>query len=252
MNRYRRGLIVVIIVLCTIIIGRIIEDKKIYGSNQLVEALSVTTFKIECAELNLSGEYMPKYMTKDEMKVVVEMVAQYLGIENYEESFEEIEDRVTFTIDKKASAAHTHIQLVEKTEHLDQGTFIARNYLTVNIKLSNQCNSIGYFENQLSKLYEDLEIQPSKGLIVTATQQGIVSEQEAKDVMLDIIQALNGEIREIYMDDEYHSAYGYSKFMKDFVISKGEKVNMDLAVTYNEEENTTYLYAATPVITSEY
>ena len=40
--------------------------------------------------------------------------------------------------------------------------------------------------------------------------------------------------------------------MKDFVVSKGEKVNMDLAVTYNEEENKTYLYAATPVITLEY
>lgn len=252
MNAYRRGLIISIIIISIIIVGRVIQEKKSYGSDQLVEALSMTTFTIESAEVNMSGEYIPRYLTKDEMKVIVEMIANNLGIENFEESYEEKDESATFVIEKKAATAHTRIELFEKTEQVEAGTYIARNYLSVSIKLSDKCQSISYFENLVLKLFEDLNIQPTKGLNVIASQEGIISNDEASALMVDIIQALNGEIRGIYLDDEYHSAYGYSKHMKEFVLSKGEKVNMDLAVTYDEKNNKTNLYAATPVITLEY
>lgn len=252
MNAYRRGLIISIIIISTIIVSRVIEEKKSYGSDQLVEALNMTTFTIESAEINMSGEYMPRYMTEDEMRVMAVMIANNLGLENYEGNFQENEERSTFTIEKKAAAAYTRIELIEKTEMVEAGTFLARNYLTVTIKLFDKCHSISYFENQIAKLFSDLKIVPTKGLTVTAIHDGIVSDEDAKAVMVDVIKALNGEIRDIYIDDSYHSAYGYTKYMKDFVISKGEKVNMDLAVTYDEEKNKTNLYAATPVITLEY
>jgi len=252
MKAYRKALIISIIMISVIIVNRMIEEKKSYGSDQLVEALSMTAFTIESAEMNISGEYMPRYMTKDEMRVIAVMIADQLGIKNYEEIFQENENRITYTLEKKATAAYTRIELIEKTDMVDAGTYIARNYLTVTIKLFDKCHSISYFENQVTKLFADLKIVPTKGLNVTATHNGIISDEAAKAVMIDIIKALNGEIRGVYIDDSYQSAYGYTKHMKDFVISKGEKVNMDLAVTYDEEKNKTNLYAATPVITIDY
>lgn len=252
MNAYRRGLIISIIVISIIIAGRVLEEQKSYGSDQFVEALNRTTFTIESAEINLFGEYIPKYMTKNEMEIMVKMIGDRIGIKDYNEHLIEDENSITYQLDKEAIAANTHIKMVEKTELVEAGTYIARNYLSVNIKLFDKCHSISYFDNLTSKAFAELDIEPSKTLNIVASCKGKMTDEEAKQIMIEVIKSMNGEVRSIYINDAYLTAYGYSKSMKDYVMSKGEKINMDLAVTYDEENNETFLYAATPVITLDY
>jgi hypothetical protein len=239
-------------VISLILIDNVIDEDLVYGGEELVEAFGNTEFRIEDTELNVWGEYIPQYMTKEEMSMVVEGVAFKLGIENYHADFVDVKDKKVYTIEKSSNDAHTKIELVEIVENIDNGTFKARNYLTVNIKLYNKCKSIGYFEDEINKIYSDMEMIATKGLIITASQLGEISDENAKMVMEDIVEALKGEVKSMVSIQELKSAYGYSKYMDDYVVSNGEKINMDLAMTYNEIENKTIFYVATPVITFEY
>lgn len=252
MRIYRKILIVVILFLGLILADRVFTENIKYGGEELVEAFGNTKFRIEDTELNVWGEYIPKYMKKEEMAEVVENVALKLGIKEYHEDFVDVKDKKVYTIEKSSKDAHTKIQLVEIVESTDNGTFKARNYLTISIKLYDKYKSIGYYENRLVKLYDQMEIVPTKGLIITASQYGEVSIEVAQEVMEGIVLALKGEVKSIVALDEVNSVYGYSKYMEDFVVANGERINMDLAISYNEKEEKTYLYVATPVITFEY
>ncbi|PKM51555.1 MAG: hypothetical protein CVV02_06365 [Firmicutes bacterium HGW-Firmicutes-7] len=252
MRIYRKILIVVILLTSLIITDKIIKDNTTYGGKDLVEAFGNTQFRIENTELNIWGEYIPKYMVKEEMCKVVEEVALKLGIENYHEDYVDVKDKKVYTIEKSSKDAHTKIQLVEIVEGTEDGTFKARNYLTVNIKLYNKYKSVGYFEKKLGKLYDEMDIVATKGLIITASQHGEISQAVAEEVMESMVYALKGEIKSIVEQEQLKSAYAYSKYMEDYVVTNGEKINMDLAITYNEIEEKTYFYVATPVITFEY
>lgn len=241
---------IVIVVGIIMVNGFKVSDRQ--GNRKFVQAFSTTTFQIEEAELNIWGEYIPKYMQKVEMAAVVHAMALKLGILDYTATMEETNEKRTYTATKIGADADTRIQLVETIKSLENDTFSAKNYLIVNIALKNKCESVTYFEESLYHYFKELEIMPTTGLTITASKQGQISDIVAQDVMTDLIQALSGEVKSIYLEDELKTAYGYTNILEDYITSGGEKINMDLAVTYNEIEDKTYLYGAIPVITFEY
>lgn len=252
MSKYQKTAIISVLFICIIAAIRIIDNNIIYNGSKFVEAFNTTSFEIKESQLNIWGEYIPKYMTMDDMINMGQKIANEIGIDDYEENSEDNELKKIYTIEKKSVDASTKIQITETIELLENGIYKPKNYISVNLTLYNKCSSIGYFEKNLTKVFERLMINPVKGIIITAAREGRVSELAAREIMEDLIRLLGGEVREIIIDNNLKTAYGYSGHMKDYVISKGDKINMDLAITYNEIEEKTYLYAGIPVITFEY
>lgn len=251
-NAYKKLLAYILVIVIGIMLVRGIKVKDIDGSRKFVEAFSETAFKVEAAELNIWGEYMPKYMQMDDMGVVVNEIATGLGVQGVTPVLEQSETKKTYTLIKTSLDATTKIQFVETITPLDNKTYQAKNYLVVNIVLHNKCQSITYFQELLGDYFKKLEIRPTTGLTITASKAGAISVPSAEAVMTHLVQALNGDVKSVFLEDEIKSIYGYTKDVKDYVTANGEKINMDLSVTYNELEDKTYLYGAIPVITFEY
>lgn len=251
-SAYKKILAYVIVIVVGVMMMKGIEANDLEGNRKFVEAFSATTFKVEEAELNIWGEYRPKYMKTNEMGAVVNEIASLLGVQGVVPIIEESDTKKTYLVTKTAQDATTKIQFVETITPLDDKTYQAKNYLVINIVLHNKCNSITYFQELLTDYFTKLEITPTIGLTITGSKPGTLSEDMAQATMTDLVQALNGEIKSVFLEDEIKSVYGYTKYVEDYVTANGEKINMDLAVTYNELENKTYLYGAIPVITFEY
>ena len=71
----------------------------------------------------------------------------------------------------------------------------------------------------------------------------------AADYLLD---ELDAEIVSEHRDMELYTIYGYTPYISEYQLQKGQPVNVNLAMYYQEEEDRTYLYAAVPVIGVEY
>lgn len=252
MKKYQKSLTILIIIFCIIAAIRIIDKNIVYDGGKLVEAFNVTAFNIEETQLNIWGEYMPKYLTMNEIKDIGKQIAEDIGIQDYDESIEDTEVKKVYTIEKNSIHANTKIKIIETIELLESGTYRPKNLIMVNLTLYDRYLSIGYFENKIVSIFKELTIDPNKGIIVTASREGKVSELAAREIMRGVIKSLEGDIKEMITNNDLKSAYGYSNHMNEFVISKGEKINMDVAITYNELEEKTYLYAGIPVITFGY
>jgi hypothetical protein len=46
--------------------------------------------------------------------------------------------------------------------------------------------------------------------------------------------------------------YGYSKYISEYKKIGNQKINVSLAMNYNEEEQSTYIYLSTPLINEDY
>ncbi len=249
---YKKIFAYVIVIVVGVLLMRGVQTSSIEGSKKFVEAFADTTFQLNEAELNIWGEYMPKYMQMTEIGEVVKAAASSLGIEGVTPVIEESDTKKTYTLTKTALEATTRVQFVEIISPVDGQTYQAKNYLIVNLVLHNKCQSITYFQELLGDYFAKLEMRPTIGLTITASKSGAVSENKAKAIMTQLVQALNGEVKSVYFEDELKSVYGYTKDVEDYVTANGEKINMDLSVTYNELEDKTYLYGAIPVINFEY
>ena len=53
-------------------------------------------------------------------------------------------------------------------------------------------------------------------------------------------------------DRNYISVSAYSPYIQEFIQVRGKRVNLNLAARYNSYEDKTYIWLATPVITTEY
>ncbi|MBC7958388.1 MAG: YwmB family TATA-box binding protein [Vallitaleaceae bacterium] len=249
---YKKLLAYVIVIALGLVMMRGIRLNELEGSKKFIQAFATTSFQVEATELNIWGEYMPKYMEKQEMERVVKDFASYLGITDGHEALEEKNDKRIYTLTKKAGDATTQIQLVETIKNIEADTYQAKNYLMVNIVLHHKYQSITYFEEKINDYFKKLKIQTTSGLTVTATKNGEISEVTAEGVMTQLVNALGGEVKAVFLEDELKSVYGYTKYFDNYITASGKKINMDLTVTYNEKEDRTYLYGAIPIITFEY
>lgn len=252
MKVYQKILLYILIIAIGVMIMTGIKTSDIGENRKFVNAFSTTTFQIQEAQLHIWGEYMPKFMEAAEIKSIVYNLAKELELNNYSENYEETDEKKTFEITKISDDATTSIKFVEIVSAVEDATYRSQNYLIVDIALHNKVSSVTYFQEQLEDYFNAINITPKTGLSITAVKNGVITDSEAKEVMAHLIEALSGEVKSVIMEKELKSMYGYTQYVNNYVTSNGEKINLDIAVTYNELEDKTYLYGAIPVITFEY
>jgi hypothetical protein len=199
------------------------------------------------------GEYSKSYMTEAEMEQLALEMADKLGLEpEYEKQYDSEESKKVYSINKKTKEADTTIKVVEVIEKVPDDGLKVDNYIVINIVLSEKCNSILFFRDRITKIFEEMDMDVRDNLTITSQHKGKLDEYKAKEIVREIANKMSCQVKDSFKTENIYSIYGYSKYIDEHIVTEGEKINVDLALTYNELEDMTYLYAAIPVITIEY
>lgn len=67
-----------------------------------------------------------------------------------------------------------------------------------------------------------------------------------------LLQELDARIVSEHRGMDFFTIYGYTSHIEEYQLQKGEPVNVNIAMYYDEEQDRTYIYAAVPVIGVEY
>lgn len=87
---------------------------------------------------------------------------------------------------------------------------------------------------------------------ITGTLDGKIKEDLIKKDVINFKKRFKLNIVEEYVDNEIISYTGYTPLIDSFIFSGTKKVNLNLALRYNELENKTYIWIGTPIITTGY
>ncbi|QUH29530.1 YwmB family TATA-box binding protein [Vallitalea guaymasensis] len=243
----------IILVFAALIVANDVEKMLVNGEEKLLTTFNEVNFTLCETDLNMWGEYSKSYMTEPEMEKLALEVVNKLGLEpEYNVDYNSEEFKKVYSINKKTEEADTTIKVVELIEEVANNGLKVENYIVINIVLNDKCGSILYFRDKITEIFQEMNMDARDNLTITSKHKGKLDESKAKEIVKQIANKMSCQVKDSFKTENIYSIYGYSRYIDEHIITEGEKINVDLALTYNELEDMTYLYAAIPVITIDY
>ena len=130
------------------------------------------------------------------------------------------------------------------------------------IYVSNTEFTQAFARNQVTVLREQTEQQNKDSRNAkegnTCTQgavRGKLSKEEMKALAQDMFRALGGSevlATDSLMSENYYTAYGYTTGIKAFRTVNGKRINMNVAISYDEKKDMTNVFFGSPIVNSDF
>lgn len=201
------------------------------------------------SEVKAYAYYGNEVLSNENRLKIVKKMASKLGIiSGYDISMEEDNDRNVVTLKKKGSEGDTCIRLVSSMK-ADKDNQEINNYITMEVLLKASNSDKAYMLKQdVSKIYKSLGMKANANIYICSQRKGTLSEVEIGNEVSNFMKDMNAkEIERVDLDNTI-CVYGYSRDIDEYVYQGDSKVNVNIAISYDENEDVSYIHRAVPFI----
>ncbi len=92
----------------------------------------------------------------------------------------------------------------------------------------------------------------STSILFEKEYKGKISQTEMEQEASSLLASYQGEMVKEMIGNNFYSFYGFSDKVKEYIISDGEKINLNLVITYDEEEDITHIIWASPFYNKDF
>jgi|GEM_PF-3531011 hypothetical protein len=243
------------------------------------------------ADCEIEGYYYlgEKYYGESGSLELIDKIAERLGVnsEYYYDKYRTDTGSVA-AMKKEGKSSVLELELIT-TEYQESRNVIAqRNYLSVSLNIKGSLESGYYYKNLIEKTMKEIcreenddKANSENDKKSSNTVNGEKAANKDEEVSTSIISQnlymvikgkIYGEIdkgqenkiakgilksfqaKEIFngQNDEHMNVYGYTEILSDYVAIGSDKININIAFSYNEKENITYVYVGSPIVNYDY
>lgn len=230
-----------------------LREQRIVDDNKIVEAFSQPAFSNEESTISLDGEYTGDYLGTEGAKVLLAQIATELGIdENFEITQNREEQRGEITLIKEAKRAKTTLKFITMEDGVQNNALNVKQYVSAEIKLLDTADCALAYRNMLEKILKNNQVSGEVTLSLIGKYPERLNVEERDIIANDLLEKLETNITTEQRSDDLYVIYGYSKFISEYKTVGNQKINVSLAMNFNEEEESTYIYLSTPLINEDY
>lgn len=217
-------------------------------------------------DLNMGGVLLDEFLSIEEMDLLAEEVKNSLGVLGEEMDFNrDISemDGEYFAKDLILGEGFNQISIYGYDIEKNPVTIMISSYLSpefnngettvfVNlIKREKNFKINGIIEN-VENIFREYGKLVDITTCVIGTIDGNLEDYFIERDIARAIKRSKGKIIEEYIDEEIVSYMIYTPLIESTIFSGEKKVNLNLAIRYNEYEEKTYIWIGTPIITTGY
>ncbi|MGM9566812.1 MAG: YwmB family TATA-box binding protein, partial [Clostridia bacterium] len=125
-------------------------------------------------------------------------------------------------------------------------------YMIVELVDENSIRHLNDMRSYMEKLFSFASVEVKPSYMLEGSYDELKSSREKKSIAKKIFRVFNGEIEEKIKEDDYISYSGYTDAFAYSVESADHPINLQVALSDNEEEKSTHLYLGTPVVFSDF
>ena len=202
------------------------------------------------SSVKIYGYYGDDNLSYEAKDVIVKNLAKKLGIvSGYEVATRENNGNNTTVLTKLGKHGDTEIKVISLVGEDEYGQQVTENYIMINIDLKGSAGAAAYdYKEQLVEIYEGLGIKPSTNVYLCSQVKGFLTETEIKNEITEFMEIMDAYVVEDVVFDDVRCVYGYSKNIDEFVYQNDERVNVNIAFTYDKENDVTYIHRAVPFV----
>lgn len=264
-NKKMRFLLSIVILLWIAVGAQIVADRLFSREGDILSAFVTTNSGLMESTLEVTADYGNQYLTVEDKNSLISYIATGLGVKTDSEfRTYENENRQEVVFTKQAARAQTTIKVVtlKNTETTDafkqslEKKVGVTQYVMVRIVIYEDANNdILKFKDTIEKVYKNLNITENR---ISETLQ--LCGAFAGNLLLDtknkladkMIDSLEGKIVYENREDELYTIYAYTGLLREYITVNEAKINIQVAMSYDEANNYTKIYLATPIISGDW
>jgi len=254
------------IILFLILSGTTKADNIYDDYNLLLDIANDMDTKVEEGNISFNGMIKDEFMNEKEITKLGEEIREDLDIEGEkidplidngklsesyytkEVIFDEGFSQITYI---GHDTSNNKISII-LSSYLDPQGVEAETYLYINIIKVDDFLKINDIIDDIDNIYRNFNISAEINSCLIGTISGKVKEEDMESRVETILKDVEGEVINKHGDEFYSSYTIYSPLIKDYLEIDKKKINLNLAIRYNDYEDKTYIIIGTPVITIGY
>ncbi len=239
--------LVVLSLLLVIIVSRAFIDKS--KENILIEVYDKYDFDV--LQINMLGQGIlnNEYMTYDNMDKILMNILKELNIHGEVEiNKKEFEKYREYKVSRAAKDAETVLTIISTKN--DNNEYESN--LKCNMVLYEKLDGVCYLQDKINEIFSNLKVKPDVNITMAGSYDKKFKLEESKTLANKIMRSLRAKTIDEYENERLYSVYGFTDMINESIVADGENINVNVALRYNEYEDKTYLYMASPVISVDY
>lgn len=215
---------------------------------QITEAFIKSDTQEMSSALEIIAEYNAEFLSEDDKNDLICEIADSIGLV--------VDDNITVWQDgsrseyyyfKQAKQASTEIKIVS-IEQQEDAAVKMKHYIIVRLDILQGIQSIDEYKNKLENSLDKLgAVNKQVNLEYEGSKVGDLTAQQKHELATTLIDELQGEIAFEYDEGDLYTVYAYTGMLNEYVTTMGNKINVQIAITYNELTNKTKISLATPI-----
>ena len=214
------------------------------------------------------GKFGVCYLTQEEKEKLVKNIASALGITSSYGLATVYEEEVNTTVLSKNSvngsvtikAITQEQQGTDNTATEDEQAYdsttesglAANQYVYVNITVNNDMDCASSYRELVEGVFDAMGIQGNVNMNLVGSLEGALNSTEKNELADGLLDRLDAKVVAENRDSDIFTIYAYSKGAGSYITIGGSKINMNIAIGYDEEQNRTKVYLASPINSLDY
>lgn len=233
---------------------QLIVNRCFKNDTRIIDAFVNCDTNIYESSLDVVVNYGKEVMTVKQKRQVLNTMAGNIGIsKGYSISDKTNDGADTFELQKKSGDTSTKMEFVSVAPVGTEDGKFSNHFLLVNITVNDKFENILIYKNRIEK---DLKEKGLTDYQISLTLRGgldgeLTKKQKNTKVKSFLNQLGAREVNRIESDDLY-TVYAYTGFVDDSIKVSGYRININIAISYDETKDETEIYLATPILNVSY
>ena len=106
--------------------------------------------------------------------------------------------------------------------------------------------------NKVEGMFDAMGIQGNVNMNLVGSIEGTLNSTEKNELADGLLDRLGAKVVTENRDRDIFTIYAYSKGAGSYITIGGNKINMNIAIGYDEEQDRTKVYLASPINSLDY
>lgn len=220
---------------------------------EVIQAFHSMSMMQENSKIQSYGKYSGDYLTVEEQKFLLKTMAEALGIvDNYtlEENHDQYGRKVTLFLD--GIKADTKIEFITEEKSTEEASAMeVKQYLKTELQIENSIESAFYYDDTVEMIMNRYSETPQTVININGQYQGKLSTEQKDTISMELLEKLKAEVVVEHRENEY-VVYAYTPLIEEYKKVGKDKINLTIAIIYNEEADVTEVLLATPLLNEDF
>lgn len=252
MNKKVRTTIYIVGVLWIAVMSQIVVNRVFMNDSRIMDAFVDTDTNIEESKLNIVVDYGDSFLLNEKRENILKKLGKAAGIEKADVKTDVTERAVTMKLEEKSKKEHSQLEFISLTQKQEKETAY-QHFILLELKMNQNFSDVIHSKKIMEKAVKALKAKDYQSVMkFTGSYQGKLSGEEQQAKVKKLLSNLQAKKVDSIKSSNYYTVYAYTGLVDDYIKANGKRININIAITYDEEHDKTEICLATPILNEDY